>query len=501
VSGGLLAGLDRFEGIRVVVLGEAILDSYLSGFASGLCREAPVPIINLNDRRNVPGGAANTAANASALGGAVTFLSVVGADDESTYLKGSLVERGVKTSYLIEDRDRRTLTKNRLVSDSQILIRFDHGTAGPLNLETEELLIDRLEGALTECDVLIISDYDTGLFSPRILRGIEALRPRFRGLTVVDAKTVSRYRRIQPHAIKPNYAEAVRLLRLPALELGEDRAGQLTAAGERLLEMSGAEIAAVTLDIDGSLLLERGTPPYRTYSRPVTNSRALGAGDTYTATLALALASGSPAHAAAELASSAASVVIEKEGTSVCSALELRERLFAQHKYTADLDELAQRVELYRNQDRQIVFTNGCFDLIHVGHIAHLVEAKALGDVLIVGVNSDESVTRLKGPGRPITTLEDRVEVLSALSCIDHIISFEEDTPARLIEIIRPDAFVKGGDYTLETIPEAELVKRLDGQVYVLPYIDGRSTSRIIQRIGEAYEHGGNSVAVPPPAS
>jgi D-beta-D-heptose 7-phosphate kinase / D-beta-D-heptose 1-phosphate adenosyltransferase len=494
VSGSLLSLLDRFSKRRVAVLGEAILDSYLYGTASGLCREAPVPIINLDDRRNVPGGAANTAANLSALGAGVTFLSVVGADEEGSLLKRSLVEQGVDASFLIEHRDRRTLAKNRLVSDSQILIRFDHGTTGPVDLETETDLVDRLAAVLPECDVLIVSDYDTGLLAPRVLKGIQGLLSRFSRLTVVDARDLSRYRPMRPHAVKPNYREAISLLHLPALEQGEDRAGQLTAAGERLLELSGAELAAVTLDIDGALLLERETPPYRTYSRPVVNSRALGAGDTFTAALALALASGAAAHAAAELASSAAAVVIEKEGTAMCSTLELAEQLFAEDKYTSTLGDLTARVEFYRSQGRRIVFTNGCFDLIHVGHVAHLVQAKALGDVLIVGVNADESVRRLKGPGRPITTLNDRVEVLAALSCIDHIIPFEEDTPARVIEAIRPDAFVKGGDYRLDTIPEADLVRRLNGEVYVLPYIDGRSTSRIIQRVGEAYEHQGTVV-------
>ncbi len=487
MSGTLLELLDRFEGLRVVVLGEAMLDSYLYGFASSLCREAPVPIINLEDRTDAPGGAANTAANVRSLGAGVTFLSVVGADDEGRFLRSSLEDRGTDTSFLIEHDGRRTLAKNRLVSDSQIVIRFDQGTSEALDPQTQDSLVDRLSAVLPESDALIISDYGRGVLAPRVLRGIANLRLTHPGLLVVDARDLSRYRRIRPEAVKPNYSEAVRLLRLRALEQGEDRVGQLIQAGERLLELSGAEQAAVTIDIDGALLLERGTPPYRTYAHPVRNSRALGAGDTFTAAFTLALASGAAGHAATELASRAAAVVIEKEGTERCSAVELREQLYAQDKYSADLERLIERVRLYRSQGRRIVFTNGCFDLLHRGHIAYLMEAKTLGDVLIVGVNSDGSVARLKGPGRPINTLEDRVEILAALSCIDHIISFEDDTPARVIEAIRPDAFVKGGDYEGQTIPEAALVERLGGDVYVLPYINGRSTTRIIQRIGEVY--------------
>ncbi len=242
----------------------------------------------------------------------------------------------------------------------------------------------------------------------------------------------------------------------------------------------------MTLDADGVLVLERGRPAHRAYARAVPNARVNGAGDTFVAAFTLALAAGAHTPAAAELASAAAGVVVAKEGTAVCSAAELRESLVAEAKVVADAERLAARLALHRAQGRRVVFTNGCFDLLHRGHITYLNQAKTLGEVLVVAVNSDTSVRRLKGPRRPILPLEDRMQVLSALSCVDYIIPFEEDTPERLIRLLRPDVFVKGGDYRRETLPEAPLVEAQGGVVKILPYLLDRSTSGIIERIRQA---------------
>jgi D-beta-D-heptose 7-phosphate kinase/D-beta-D-heptose 1-phosphate adenosyltransferase len=241
----------------------------------------------------------------------------------------------------------------------------------------------------------------------------------------------------------------------------------------------------VTLDCEGALVFERGRPAYRTYTQPA-RSCVAGAGDTFVAGLALGLAAGASTAAAAELASGAA-VVVGKDGTAICSAQELREYVSAEDEYYGDLDRLKARVEFYREQGRKIVFTNGCFDILHRGHITYLNRAKALGDVLVVGVNSDESIRRLKGPSRPINSLEDRVQVLAALSCVDHLVAFGEDTPCNLIRALRPRVFVKGGDYTRERLPEAPLVEELGGVVQILPYLQDRSTTGIIERITEVY--------------
>jgi D-beta-D-heptose 7-phosphate kinase/D-beta-D-heptose 1-phosphate adenosyltransferase len=208
-----------------------------------------------------------------------------------------------------------------------------------------------------------------------------------------------------------------------------------------------------------------------------------GAGDTFTSTLALALAAGAAATQAAELASAAAAVVVGKERTAACTAQELREVLGALGKYVPDLTRLAARAEFYRRQGRTVVFTNGCFDILHKGHVSLLHRARALGDVLIVGVNSDAGIRRLKGPSRPINTLEDRVQVLAALGCVDHLIAFDEDTPCNLIRALRPQVFVKGGDYTRERLPEAPLVEELGGVVHILPSVEAHSTTGLIEKI------------------
>jgi D-beta-D-heptose 7-phosphate kinase/D-beta-D-heptose 1-phosphate adenosyltransferase len=241
----------------------------------------------------------------------------------------------------------------------------------------------------------------------------------------------------------------------------------------------------VTLDAEGALVLERGRPAYRAYARRSPDSRAMGAGDTFAAALALALAAGAHTPAAAELASAAAGIVVGKQGTALCSADDLRDAVAGGGKYLRDRGRLHAVLTAHREEGKRIVFTNGCFDILHRGHITYLSRAKTLGDVLVVGLNSDESVARLKGPGRPVNTLEDRAHVLAALSAVDHIVAFEEDTPIALVEDVRPDVFVKGGDYTREMLPEAPVVEALGGTIHLLPYVDDRSTSGIIERIRE----------------
>ncbi|HEY3523349.1 MAG TPA: D-glycero-beta-D-manno-heptose 1-phosphate adenylyltransferase, partial [Candidatus Limnocylindrales bacterium] len=292
-----------------------------------------------------------------------------------------------------------------------------------------------------------------------------------------------RYRRLRITAVKPNYGEAARLLGERALHGTDARVRQIGTHGERLLEMTGARIVAVTVDTDGSFVFERNQPPYRTYTRPNSHSRAAGAGDTFVAAFTLALATGASTPEAAELASSAASVVVAQDGTTACSARALEESISTVGKRIADTDRLATRMAYLHAQGRRIVFTNGCFDILHRGHITYLNRAKALGDILIIGVNSDESVARLKGAGRPINGLDDRLHVLEALSCVDHVVPFSEDTPIDVLRVLRPHVFVKGGDYRIEDLPEAPVVASLGGTVQILPYIEDRSTTGIIDRV------------------
>jgi D-beta-D-heptose 7-phosphate kinase/D-beta-D-heptose 1-phosphate adenosyltransferase len=476
--------IDRFAGLNVLVLGEAMLDSYLQGSAHRLAQEAPVPVVSLSRRMNLPGGAANAAAEVAALGGSVTLLSVVGDDLEAHLLREALTRRGVISDHLVTQHGRGTLAKQRLLADGQMLVRFDQGSTDPIDAGAEEALLDRLSALYAHCDAVIVSDYDYGVVTPRIVETLAELQARTPRLLVVDARDLRRYGQVGAIAVKPNYLEAMRLLNLRPAEGTKARAAQIAAEGERLLEITGAQLVAVTLDEDGGLFLERAVPPYRTFARPADGrDRVTGAGDTFAAALALSLAAGATTPTAAELASAASAVVIGKDGTATCTAAELRQYLWAGEKLVPDLKRITDCVAYHRAQGRRIVFTNGCFDILHRGHITYLNRAKALGDVLVLGVNSDESARRLKGPDRPINPLEDRIQVLAALSCVDYIVPFEEDRPDNVIRAVRPDLFVKGGDYTRDSLPEASLVEALGGNVQILPHLADHSTTEIVKRI------------------
>ncbi|MFW5972953.1 MAG: D-glycero-beta-D-manno-heptose 1-phosphate adenylyltransferase [Bacteroidota bacterium] len=476
-----------FRDLSVLVIGEAMLDRYIEGDISRICQEAPAPVVDVADDRTMPGGAANTAANVASLDASVHLLSAIGDDHEGDLLRDALRTAGVSIDHVVSSPRRRTLAKQRVVSSSQILLRLDQGSTDPLDSETEEELIDHLIDVFGEIDVVIVSDYSYGILTERVRACLKSLLDDQRRLLVVDSKRLDLYRSMKPTAVKPNFAEALRLLneRQPSNE--QLRATVMTAHGNRLLEVSGARIAALTLDSEGALIFERNGPMHRTYARPARRGCASGAGDTFLGSLALTLAAGGSPTEAAEVASVAASIVVARHGTSVCSSAELLDQLSAGGKYQSDLHRFAARLNQYRQAGRRIVFTNGCFDILHRGHVALLNRAKALGDILVVGMNADDSIRRLKGPNRPINTLEDRMQVLAALSCIDHIVSFEEETPERLIEMVRPDVFVKGGDYARETLPEAPLVERMGGRVEILPLVQDRSTTGIIQRICEIY--------------
>jgi D-beta-D-heptose 7-phosphate kinase / D-beta-D-heptose 1-phosphate adenosyltransferase len=478
--------LARFDGLRVLVIGEAMLDSYLHGTAERLSREAPVPIVALESRDDAAGGAANAAVNVAALGAQATLLSVVGPDDEGIRLRAALERHGVDDTGLTVADDRATLAKHRVLAGDQMLVRFDAGSTASIDAATEETLLRRLAELAPRADAVIVSDYDYGVIGPRVVTALAEIQRRSPRTLVVDARDLTRHRSLNATAVKPNYAEACRLLGERERSDARARAAQIGANGEQLLERTNARIAAVTIDTEGAFFFERGEPPYRTYAKPQANSRCAGAGDTFVSALALALAAGAGTPAAAELASAAAAVVVEKDGTSTCTVSELRAWLSTGAKRIDSRTALAERIGLERARGRRIVFTNGCFDIIHRGHVTYLSRAKALGDLLVVGVNSDASVRRLKGADRPINPLDDRIGVLEAMSCVDLVVPFDEDTPLELIRGIRPDVFTKGGDYTIDRLPEAEAVESAGGTVRILPYVEDRSTTRLIDRVRAA---------------
>lgn len=474
---------EHLNRVRVLVVGDAMLDVYLHGQVSRLCREGPVPVVALHQQVGAPGGAANTAANVRALGAAATLLSVIGQDQEGDALRQALSERGVDGSALLCAPQRRTLTKTRVLAEDQLLVRLDSGSTERIDADQERALLERLARLAPDHDALIVSDYGYGVLTPAVIASLAHLQRAAPRVLVLDARRPEAYRDVGVTAVKPNYEEALRLLGEPPAGTARGRLQQIAAGAERLLALTGACTVAVTLDRDGALCLERGRPPYRTYARAQPRAQAVGAGDTWLSAFTLALAAGADTAAAAELAAAAAAVVVGKGGTATCSAEELRAWFLLGDKYLDDPEQLAARVAVLRAQAKRIVFTNGCFDILHHGHVVCLNRAKALGDVLIVGLNSDASVRRLKGEGRPINTLADRAQVLAALSAVDYVVPFDTDTPAPLIRAIRPDLYVKGGDYTQATLPEAALVESLGGTVQILPYLNDHSTTAIVARI------------------
>ena len=474
--------LDALPGLEVLVVGDALLDEYLHGAGTRICREAPVPVVTVEHRRPRPGGAANVAANAAALTARSRFLSVVGDDADGRALTGALRDAGVDVSDLLVEPGRTTIAKRRLVAGDQLVLRVDEGGPQPLQPATRALALERLPARFAAADVVVVSDYGYGLLDDELVSALAQLQAADPRVLVVDARDVARYRDVGATAVKPNHDE-VRALLGPAPDGDADRAAAVVAQCERLHDATGAPVVAVTLDRDGAVVCERGRPAYRTWTRPVPHSRACGAGDTFTTALALSLAAGGDAPVAAEIAQAAAQVVTRRDGTSTCSLDDLREHLAETTTRLLPTAELAERVAFHRRQGRRIVFTNGCFDLLHRGHIDLLNRAKALGDVLVVGLNSDESMRGLMGPDRPINRLEDRARVLAALSAVDHLVAFDEATATDLVALVRPDVYVKGGDYTQGMVPEAPHVEACGGSVQILPYLEDRSTAALIQRI------------------
>ncbi|NJP94126.1 D-glycero-beta-D-manno-heptose 1-phosphate adenylyltransferase [Nonomuraea sp. FMUSA5-5] len=463
------------EIINAVVVGDVMLDSWLHGSAKRLAQEAPVPVMSLEATEDAPGGAANTAANLVALGARVRLVGVVGDDECGEKLENALRLLGVGTGLLTVP-GRRTAHKRRLVTSGQLTARYDEEDLSVIPEPAERDLLARVEEAVAGADVVVACDYGGGVFTPAVRRALAGLP-----LLVVDAHAVAPWRECAPAAVLPNYAEVVRLLGDDGGAV--DRPAYLMGRSERLLELTGAGIVVTTLDGEGTLLHRRGRPPYRTYAQPAPQHMATGAGDTYTAAFALWLASGASPEEAAEAGQAAAGVVVRRQGTAVCTRYDLVRALRRQEGTVQTAERLAQLLDEHRRRGERVVFTNGCFDVLHRGHVTYLEQAGQLGDVLVVAVNSDASVARLKGPGRPVNSCEDRMSVLAALNDVDYVTEFDEDTPERLIRMMRPELYVKGGDYTAEMLPEAPLVRALGGEVRVLGYLPDRSTTAIIGRM------------------
>lgn len=553
----------------VVVVGDPMLDGWLTGTSERMAREAPAPVVELGARHSAPGGAANTATNLAALGARVRFVGVTGDDDAGRLLREQLAAAGVDVDGLLLDQTVRTTTKDRVVVGDQVLVRLDDGVRPDYRAQTLTELAATAVAACDGADALVVCDYGTGALDGPVRDALVGRAQRL-PLCVVDAHDASRWAALRPDLVTPNAAEAERLagapLRAAALPAtsptststtgsaasssstggaastsstatthstataqparggpperpGDDRAEAVARHAGTLLAVTGARAVVVTLDRDGTATVghratatARATPGarasdrsrpvgtsspvrddpsslsapallHRTWARPATEKQASGAGDTFVGALTLARACGLPLATAVDLAQAAADVVVTRPGTSVCSTDDLTEHLTGFADSALSHDELLRAVSAYRAAGRRVVFTNGCFDVLHRGHTAYLNQARRLGDVLVVAINDDASVRRLKGAGRPINPVHDRAGVLASLSCVDHVTVFSEDTPVRLIELLRPEVFAKGGDYTQEPMVESEVVRAHGGEVRILDYLPAHSTSAVVRRI------------------
>jgi D-beta-D-heptose 7-phosphate kinase/D-beta-D-heptose 1-phosphate adenosyltransferase len=467
----------------VTVVGDALLDRWWMGGSRRLSREAPAPIVELTTQLDAPGGAANTAVNLAAMGADVRLAAVIGSDAAGDRLLELLAAAGVDLSAIVRSPHVRTVTKTRIVADEQVLVRADEPPVvlGPaVRAELERELGDTAASVIGTSQVLVVSDYGAGLVSGVVTHLLERMpRPRE---VIVDAHDPVAWRWLTPDVVVPNAEEASALLREP-LGTGADRMRAAVASADRLLDRSGAAAVIVTLDRDGAVLLRSGGEPFTTRAHPVAEKYASGAGDTFTAALAAALAMEAGLEDATHLAQLAADVAIERLGTSVCSADDLESRTLASPPAVLSASELATTVSRDREHGHRIVFTNGCFDVLHLGHTSYLRQARQLGDRLIVAVNSDASVRRLKGADRPVNAEGDRAAVLAALECVDYVTVFDDDTPIPLLQDLRPDVYVKGGDYSPEMLAEAEVVRAYGGDVQMVGYVPAHSTTELVERI------------------
>ena len=481
--GDLIARL-RTRAPRVVVIGDVILDRWLRGGVHRLSREAPVPVVEVGEPDDCAGGAANTAANLAALGASVQLLTVVGDDAEGRRLRHLLQEEGVDVSGVIVGSGD-TASKTRIVADEQIMVRVDRGGREPLPRRDREHLREALS-LIDPDDVLVVCDYDGGIFDETMIAALS--RHRHPGTVIVDAHDLARWAPVRPDIVTPNHRETAALLGRPLPE-GPARVAAVERAASEILSAAGCVSAVVTLDCEGTVAIERGGSTSRTHARPMPERQATGAGDTFAAALSVATALDAPLARAARFAQRAADLVVARPGTAICTLDELEAALAdARHgdpRAPTTQDALREALAAERARGRTIVFTNGCFDVLHLGHTVHLQQAKELGDVLVVALNDDASVHRLKGPGRPVNPVEDRARVLQALGSVDHVVVFSEDSPVRLLEDLQPQIYAKGGDYTAEMLDETPVVRAYGGDVRILEFIPAHSTTEIVNRIAQ----------------
>lgn len=466
----------------VTVVGDAMLDGWWTGTIERFCREAPAPVVDITRREYAAGGAANTAMNLAALGARVRMCGLIGDDDAGRRLRALLESAGVDTTDLLQDPLMSTTTKYRILGGDQVMLRLDD-TQDQVPGDAVDRLAARVSNAVAGADAVMVCDYSSGALDgpvQDVLARPGVIDPGC--LVVVDAHDTAAWSFLRPDIVTPNAQEAAQVLGV-RLDPRSDRISVVGKYRERLLAATSAAAVVVTLDRDGTVLLGRDGEEHRTWARPATEKQASGAGDTFVATLTAARAAGLPLTTSLDLAQAAADVVVHRPGTSVCTTGDLTGHLQQFADTALSTADLLRDVAADRAAGRRIVLTNGCFDVLHRGHTRYLNQAKQLGDILVVALNDDDGVRRLKGPDRPINPIADRAGVIASLSCVDYVTVFDTDTLVPLIEELKPDVYAKGGDYTAQMLEETPAVEACGGRVSILDYVPERSTAAVVRRI------------------
>jgi D-beta-D-heptose 7-phosphate kinase/D-beta-D-heptose 1-phosphate adenosyltransferase len=488
MSNLVLPWLDGNKLVKIAVVGDIILDEYLDGTVSRISPEAPVPVHRVTQSTQTAGGGANAARNIRHAGGEALLFSVTGQDEGATQLFDILTTDGISTAGILQDPGRPTVKKTRITASHQQLLRIDWERVHPIHESFQEALFQKLNAETFSA--LLISDYGKGTLPESFVRRLISMA-HARGIPcIVDPKCKDFSRYAGADLITPNTKEAVEALDLDAEDhhlTGED-------LGRRLQAKYALRNILVTMGSRGMVFCP--TSPLETPLSVKPQAREVfdvsGAGDTVVAIMALAMGAGCGNQKSMELANIAAGIVVGKWGTQPVYKNELEAALW--HSQTRGITAGATRGKivtkeelrpLFRRpvfQEKKVVFTNGCFDILHAGHVTYLEEAKTKGDILVVAINSDSSITRFKGPSRPIIPLEQRMIMLASLSCVDFVVSFDEDTPKQVIEYLKPHVLVKGADYKIDDIVGREIVEENGGMVTTIRLVPGISTSEIIRR-------------------
>ena len=461
----------------IAVIGDLMIDHYIWGECNRISPEAPVQVVSTYKESMVLGGAGNVLSNLAALEAEVSLYSVIGDDTNAPLLQKLINALELDNSTLITEAGRITTKKSRMIASGQQVLRVDDETTAPINLTSQVKLFEAVQKNLSHYDTILLSDYGKGVLTPNLCQDIISHANILGIPLLVDPKGMDYSKYKGSTLLTPNKKEASLASHI---DIKDDHA--LSQALHFFKDSLDLKYALITLSEDGIGLLDSSVKNIPTVAREVFD--VTGAGDTVLASLGVALASGLDIVTACEFSNKAAAVVVAKVGSATATLNEVEEYEHSLNKGQAqsklkDFTQIQRIAKRLKEQKRKIVFTNGCFDILHRGHASYLEKAKALGDVLILGLNSDESITRLKGETRPINTLEDRAFLLAALESVDYVVPFTEDTPYELIKLVSPHILVKGADYEGKEVVGSNIAK----EVRLIDFVEGKSTSKIIERI------------------